>query len=144
MFKIVSSYEELLKVHMVRAIVFMAGQQCPYHIEIDEHEYSSLHILGELDDEPVAAARLRFVDGFAKFERIAVREPWRGKGIGHRLVDYMIRIARQQGFERMKMHAQVYLVDFYKAHGFEQRGGVFPEANIDHVLMLLPSDDYKK
>ena len=138
MFKIVSAYDELLKVHMVRAIVFMAGQQCPYHIEIDEHEYSSLHILGELDGEPVAAARLRFVDGFAKFERIAVREPWRGKGIGHRLVDYMMQVARQHGFEQMKMHAQQYLIDFYRKHGFEPRGDVFKEADIDHVLMIMP------
>ncbi|MDZ7723797.1 MAG: GNAT family N-acetyltransferase [candidate division KSB1 bacterium] len=141
MFKLVSSYDELLKVHMVRAIVFMAGQQCPYHIEIDEYEYSSLHILGELDGEPVAAARLRFVDGFAKFERIAVRDPWRGKGIGHRLVDYMMRVARQHGFEQMKMHAQLYLLDFYKQHGFAPRGDVFKEADIDHMLMILPKSE---
>lgn len=141
MFKIVSTFEELLKVHMVRAIVFMAEQQCPYNIEIDEYEYSSLHILGELDNEPVAAARLRFVDGFAKFERIAVREPWRGKHIGHRLVDYMIGIAREHGFVHMKMHAQLYLVDFYKEHGFIPRGDVFKEADIDHVLMVLLDDE---
>lgn len=141
MFRIVTSFDELLKVHMVRAIVFMSGQRCPYNIEIDEHEYSSLHILGELDDEPVAAARLRFVDGFAKFERIAVREPWRGKGIGHHLVDYMMRAAREHGFERMKMHAQLYLVDYYREHGFEPCGDVFKEADIDHILMILSSDN---
>lgn len=54
MFKIVDSLDELIKVFIVRGIVFIDEQKVPYRIEMDKHELSALHILGELDGEPNA------------------------------------------------------------------------------------------
>ncbi len=136
MFRIVTSLDDLMKAFMVRAIVFMEEQQCPYEIEVDEFEYSALHILGEIHGEPFAAGRLRFLGDYAKLERIAVRRAFRGKGYGHQLVDFMMSVAREKGFRKFKMHAQAYLTDFYRQHGFEVKGELFQEANIDHYLMI--------
>jgi len=140
-FKIVTTLDDLMKTFMVRAIVFMEEQKCPYGIEVDEYEYSALHIIGEIDGEPIAAGRIRFLGDFAKLERIAVRKNYRGKGLGHQLVDYMISVAKEKGFYKFKMHAQAHLTEFYVQHGFVKKGDLFKEADIDHYLMVRIDDE---
>ncbi|MBN2356924.1 GNAT family N-acetyltransferase [candidate division KSB1 bacterium] len=135
MFKIVTTLDDLIKAFMVRAIVFVEEQNVAYIEEVDEFEYSALHILGEIDGEPAACGRIRFLGEYAKLERIAVRKRFRGRQIGHQLVDYMLEVARAKGFRKFKMHAQAYLIDFYGMHGFVRQGELFQEANIDHYLM---------
>ena len=135
MFKVVQTFEELIKVLMVRGIVFMEEQKVSYAEEIDAHEFTAVHILGEVDDEPVAGARIRFLDETAKFERIAIRRAYRGQRFGHELVEYMLDISRKNGIHRFQMHAQSHLISFYESHGFKVEGTPFQEAGIDHVLM---------
>lgn len=135
-FRICTTLDDLAKAFMVRAIVFMEEQQVAYAEEVDELEHSALHFLGEMEGEPMAAARMRFLGAYAKLERIAVRKAWRGQGLGHALVDYMLDVARERGFRKFKMHAQAHLVEFYRVHGFEPRGEMFQEAKIDHYLMV--------
>lgn len=65
-----------------------------------------------------------------------MREPYRGKGLGHKLTEFMISVAKEQGFQKFKVHAQSYLTDFYRKHGFEIAGDMFKEADIDHYLMI--------
>ncbi|RPI03108.1 MAG: GNAT family N-acetyltransferase [Calditrichaeota bacterium] len=137
MFKIVQSLDELIKAFTVRAVVFIGEQHCPYDLEIDEFEHSCIHILGEMGNEPFAAARLRFPGPYAKLERIAVRKEWRGMGYGHQLVDYLVELAKSRGYSLLKMHAQAYLVDFYAKHGFVRHGEMFEEAGIEHFLMVM-------
>lgn len=69
---------------------------------------------------------------FTNLERVAVREPYRGKGLGHKLAEFMISVAKEQGFKKYKVPAQVYLAEFYRKHGFEIVGDMFNEAGIDH------------
>ncbi len=135
-FRICTTLDDLASALMVRAIVFMEEQEVAFAEEVDEFEHSALHILGELAGEPMAAARMRFLGEYAKLERIAVRKAWRGRGLGHELVEYMLGIARERGFRKFKMHAQAHLADFYRVHGFEPRGEMFQEAKIDHYLMV--------
>jgi predicted GNAT family N-acyltransferase len=137
MFRIVSNQDELIKVFIVRGIVFIEEQRVPYEIEMDEYENSALHILGEKDGQPIAAGRLRFLGDWAKLERIAVRLLFRNQGIGHAIVDYMLQVARERGFCKFKMHAQSHLLDFYSKHGFRAVGDMFKEADIDHYLMIM-------
>lgn len=137
MFKIVTTMDELIKAYTVRAVVFIGEQHCAYDEEIDEHEHSCIHILGEMDGEPVAAARLRFPGPYAKLERIAVRKEWRGRGFGHQLVNFMLAECRARGYKTFRMHAQAHLVDYYALHGFIKHGDIFDEAGIDHYLMIL-------
>jgi len=136
MFRIAASPADRLKAHIVRGIVFVEGQHCPYDEEIDQHEDEALHILGELDGEPVAAARIRFLGDWAKLERIAVREAFRGRNIGSELVEYMLALAAERGYRKFKMHAQAYLSDYYTRFGFVRQGEMFQEAGIDHYLMV--------
>lgn len=137
MIRIVETREDLWKVLVIRGIVFIEEQKVDWEGEIDEFEDSAIHFLGEHEGQPVAAGRLRFLEGgWAKLERIAVRPAWRGQGHARRMVEAMMRAARDRGALRMKLHAQVYLEDFYASFGFRTEGGIFDECGIDHILMI--------
>lgn len=141
MFRVVTEPVDLLAAYSVRSIVFVGEQRCPFREEFDGLDDGAIHVLGEQDGEPLAAGRIRAVDGgWAKLERIAVLEPARGRGIGHRLVEFLLEVARQQGHRRFKLHAQAYLERFYGQLGFERRGDPFLEAGIDHILMVRYDD----
>ena len=120
----------------VRAIVFVEEQNCPYDIEVDGQDHASIHILGGRDGEPIAAGRMRFFHPYAKLERLAIRKQFRGCGYGNELLKFMMATARNRGFDRMKLHAQVQATEFYRKLGFQTRGDVFMEADIEHVLMV--------
>ena len=131
------SEEDVLKALVVRGIVFIEEQGVDWEGEIDEYEGSAFHVLAEVDGQPVGAGRLRELpDGWAKLERIAVRQRWRGRGLARELVAYLLDAAAGRGLGKIKLHAQVYLEDFYREFGFRRQGEVFDECGIDHILMV--------
>lgn len=135
--RIATLEEDVLKVLVVRGIVFIEEQQVDWEGEIDEFEKSATHILGEVQGQPVATGRLRFFDdGWVKVERIAVRPRWRGRGYAKEIVIFMLEHARERGAKKFKMHAQVYLEDFYREFGFRREGDIFDECGIDHIYMV--------
>ena len=121
---------------MVRCVVFCGEQGVPYDIERDEFEKTAVHVLGEIGAEPVAAGRLRCLPDYAKLERIAVRAPWRGRGIGSEVTRLLLRLAREQGYSSFRMNAQAYLEEFYSRFGFRAVGEIFMEAGIEHISMI--------
>jgi len=132
---------DVLKVMVVRGIVFIEEQQVDWEGEIDEFEDQSVHVLAECDGEPVGSGRLRMLeDGWAKLERIAVRPRWRGRGLARDITRFLMDEARNHGATRMKLHAQAHLEDFYADFGFRREGDIFVECGLDHVLMLREED----
>lgn len=140
MFKRVTTADELGKVAMVRAIVFMEEQGISYSEEMDGHDHAAMHVLGEIDGEPVACGRIRFMAGEAGLQRLAVRRAWRGRGIGGRLLAFMLDQCREHGYHRFALNAQTRARDFYARHGFSACGEEFMEAGIPHVLMRRVED----
>ena len=135
--RIVDGEADLWKALIVRGIVFVEEQRVPYDGEVDAHEATAIHVLGEEAGEPVAVGRLRRTDdGWGKLERIAVRPAWRGRGFGREVVRFLLDEAEKRGWRRLMMHAQVHLEDFYREFGFEPRGEIFVECGIDHLLMV--------
>ncbi|MFN2369541.1 MAG: GNAT family N-acetyltransferase [Candidatus Krumholzibacteriia bacterium] len=134
--RIAESPDDLLKVMVVRGIVFVEEQQVDWEGEFDAYERSSVHVLGEVDGQPVAAGRLRLVaDGWAKIERVAVRPRWRGQGLGRAVVIFLLEEAERRDVRRFRLHAQTYLEEFYAGYGFVREGAVFDECGIPHILM---------
>jgi predicted GNAT family N-acyltransferase len=136
-FRVVRSLDDLIKALVVRGIVFVGEQGVSYAEEMDEHEHAAVHVLGELDGEPVAAARVRLLAGVAKLERMAVRKEFRGRGCGTDLLSFAMQVARDAGITRFKIHAQTAAAAFYEKHGFQRQGDTFTEAGIEHCLMIL-------
>src|SRR5690242_13580674 len=111
-YKVCESFDDVMKCVAVRCIVFCGEQNISYLLERDEHDAGAIHILGTVNDEPVAAARLRYLNGYAKLERIAVRAPWRGNSFGLGITQLMIDHANKQGFTVFKLNAQSHLESF--------------------------------
>jgi predicted GNAT family N-acyltransferase len=129
---------ELADAFEVRREVFIEGQDVPEAIEMDGEDEDAVHfVIHDSEAEtPVGTARLRPpTDGVAKPERVAVREAYRGRGLGRKLMSLIEAEARSQGCERATLHAQTHVVDFYEGLGYEVVSEEFEEAGIPHVEM---------
>lgn len=125
-------HTERISLAKIRQRVFIEEQNVPEDMEWDEHDNSSTHFLATLDDKDVATARLK-TDG--QIGRMAVLAEYRNKGIGSKLLQFILLTAKQQNLNKTYLHAQVSAISFYKKHGFTACGHVFYEANIPHREM---------
>jgi predicted GNAT family N-acyltransferase len=73
----------------------------------------------------------------AKVGRMAVLKDARGNGYGARLLQALIRCARQRSHKEVRLSAQRTAESFYAAHGFIALGEPFDEVGIPHVEMRL-------
>lgn len=91
------------------------------------------------DPDPVAHLRvLREADGTVRIGRVAVRADRRRGGFGRRLMTAALEHVRATAPEaEVHIDAQAYLEPWYASMGFETVGGVFMEAGIEHVAMVL-------
>ena len=120
-------------IEAVRRRVFIEEQGVPEDEEWDASDPDCVHVLAiAAKRDVVGTARL---DDTGKIGRVAVIREWRGKGVGARLVEALIEHARQKGFERVHLNAQVTALDFYRRLGFDASGPVFDEAGIPHRRM---------
>ena len=139
--RVATTEADILKVMVVRGIVFIEEQQVDWEGEIDEFETEAVHFLGEVAGQPVATGRLRSLgDGRAKIERIAVRPAWRGQGYAQKMMHFVLDHAAARGARRYLMHAQVHLQKFYEDFGFHREGEIFSECGIDHITMVREDD----
>jgi len=134
-FRIAASADDRRRAFAIRRAVFCDEQHVPWEIEIDEFEDTAIHIIGDLQGLTVAVARLRLLPDHAKLERIAVSKPYRGRGIGTGLIEFMMDTAREQDYSQFCVHAQAQLQPYYERLGFRVDGEPFVEAGIDHVPM---------
>lgn len=141
--------------HAVRRAVFIDEQGVSEAEEMDGRDAETTHVVayaveGTGNDEsasvgdgergePVGTARLRLPEpGVGKPERVAVTKPHRGNGVGWQLMEAIETDAREQGCERLKLHAQTTVEEFYRKLGYETTSGEFIEADIPHVRMEKP------
>ncbi len=118
-FKLVASLDDLTKALHVRFCVFVEEMQIPYSEEFDGLDQSALHVMGMAKGEPFATARIRHLDGAARIERLCVRKSYRAKGLGDRLLSFVISLTEQTGYTRCSVLAEGMLVQWYRNHGFQ-------------------------
>ncbi|WP_223874549.1 GNAT family N-acetyltransferase [Salinispora fenicalii] len=89
-----------------------------------------------LGEEPVLAARIRYLPEVVKFERVEIRTKCRGRGYGHLLFRFMIDFSRRKGYDRLYLHAQSRPQQFYEGYGFHTVGSPFVFSDHAYVEML--------
>jgi len=120
----------------IRREVFVDEQGVTTAEEFDGNDEDAIHQVIYAEGEPVGTARLRSLDAdVAKIERVAVRERFRGRGIGRTLVEQLEHEARQRGASEVVIHAQTAVEAFYERLGYGTESGVFEEDGIPHVRM---------
>jgi predicted GNAT family N-acyltransferase len=120
----------------VRTAVFVEEQGVSEDEELDGKDSDAVQFLARDGEYPVGTARLRFPESaVGKVERVAVRESYRGDGVGAALMRAVDDAARDDGATTLTLHAQTHVEPFYEQLGYETVSDEFEEAGIPHVEM---------
>ncbi len=130
--KVADWYKSRDELSAIRRIVFIDEQKVPEDMEWDEHDEASTHFIATLGDNIIATARLK-PDG--QIGRMAVLTEYRNKGIGSKLLQYVLQSVNPLKIKHVYLHAQVSAIPFYEKHGFITLGDEFLEADIPHREM---------
>ncbi|MDG1422204.1 MAG: GNAT family N-acetyltransferase [Flavobacteriaceae bacterium] len=133
------STHELYVILQLRSEVFVVEQDCVYQ-DLDNKDQDAYHVLGVLDNEIVAYARI-FKPGDYFLEssigRIVVKKEFRKFQYGYKLVENSIQfIENNLQQNTILISAQSYLTKFYNSLGFIRVGEEYLEDGIPHLKML--------
>jgi predicted GNAT family N-acyltransferase len=137
----IESAEQMMAAHDIRRRVFIEEQHVPEEIEMDADDAHAFHALALLDGTPVGCGRYvshgdEVNPGEVKIGRMAVLPDLRTRGIGREILRFLMHVARERGYERAILHAQMTAEGFYLKNGYEPVGEVFEEAGIAHRKMV--------
>ena len=123
----------------LRSQIFVVEQKCVYQ-DIDGKDINAKHVIGVEKEKVIAYARILNFHlsnpTFVSIGRIIISKKERGKGYGHKLVDFCIGIINKRWpTKRIKISAQAHLKEFYEYHGFIKKGNEYLEDGIPHIEM---------
>lgn len=131
---------EVHAVLALRAAVFVVEQKCPYQDPDYKDEYS-MHVMGWLDGELVAVARI-LPQGVSYDEvsigRVATASTVRGTGAGMILMEKTMQYIKDHfGNVPVRISAQSYLKKYYEKFGFvRSEKEEYLEDDIPHLDMI--------
>ncbi len=121
----------------IRTEVFIKEQHVPEELEWDEFDETCVHVIAERNGEPVATGRLLET---GQIGRMAVLLPFRKTGVGSKILEKLLSIARSKKMNSVFLNAQVDAIAFYEKFGFKEEDGVFDDAGIPHKKMTRNLD----
>jgi ElaA protein len=131
------SVSEMYSVLQLRSEVFVIEQNCVYQ-DIDGKDEKAIHLLGKIEGEIVAYARL-FKPGdyfdAASIGRVVVKQRFRNRNLGHDLMREAVAALAAISETAITISAQLYLKKFYESHGFVAVGAQYLEDDIPHIEM---------
>lgn len=102
----VEKEEELESAFEVRKKVFIEEQEVPEEIEMDGKDKEALHVLALDNEKAVGTARMRTFNEKAKLERMAILKEYRGKGIGKKMLRFLLELAQEKRIKKAILHSQ--------------------------------------
>ncbi|HVY83569.1 MAG TPA: GNAT family N-acetyltransferase [Caulobacterales bacterium] len=116
--RIARTLEDLLQVVAIRALVYVGEQSCPFAEEFDGNDLAgATHLIASVENEPAGVLRMRWFAGFAKAERLSVRESKRGGNVAKALIDAGSALAARKGYTMILGHIEPALLAFWKRNG---------------------------
>lgn len=132
---VVTNEQQLKDAYHVREQVFIQEQGVSRDLEHDAHDETAIHLVGYLNDVPVAVGRIRVIDDHGKFERIAVLKAFRRQQLGKQFVQAMEDVLIKKGVKKAILNAQAHALNFYQQLEYQITSEPFNEAGIEHVSM---------
>lgn len=131
---------DLYKLLQQRQDVFILEQECKYP-DLDDKDQITLHLMGWIDNELVAYARIfppkTIFEEDASFGRVLIHQKYRRFNYGKELVQKLIDVIQTEfNTSSICIEAQYYLLDFYNNFGFKAYGDTFLDAGVKHIMML--------
>lgn len=147
--EVVTTPEQLLHAHAIRAICFMEEHGVSARQTYDGNDYQATHIIVYADDEPVGTARIRWFRDFAKMERTSFRQAWRDPRVIKRCAEFIFEHISRKGYDCVITHAKPkYARLWQRMLGFKPAPGKEPlffeghdEPYIELVKSLSPPDN---
>lgn len=139
----IKSWDDLSKLELyamiqLRETVFIVEQQCPY-LDADGKDVKSHHAMIMSDGICWACARILppgVSDDEWSIGRVVSHDKVRRQGYGKVVMKACLEWLRNQGANAVRISAQSYLIEFYRAFGFEAVGEEYLEDNIPHTEMI--------
>lgn len=122
-------------IQCLREQVFVQEQGIDSSLEWDGKDGQCRHYGAWLADGSLIATARISPEG--KLGRMAVSQPYRGRGVGASLVRSIIDNEARLGIQALFLHAQQSAQGFYERLGFSCYGEIFQEAGIAHQAMRL-------
>ncbi len=120
--RVARTLDDLQKISVVRALVYMHEQDCPYDEEFDGNDFAgATHIIAEAGGEPLGCLRIRWFNGFAKVERVCVRKHQRSGRASRAMMKEATEIIRRKGYTKYIGQVQAQLIPYWKRYGFKHR-----------------------
>jgi predicted GNAT family N-acyltransferase len=129
---------QMRQAHAIRRRVFIEEQHVPEEIEMDADDAHAFHALATMDGRAVGCGRYVAHGDYVKIGRMAVLAELRTRGIGRRILEFLMQTARERGYRRAVLHAQLSAEGFYLKNEYTPVGDVFEEAGIPHRKMERP------
>lgn len=127
------SWQELqADAQAIREAVFIQEQAIAPEDEWDAEDAVALHFVAYAQHQPIATARLLSNHSIG---RVAVLKPYRGLGLGKKVMETIIQQAQQEQRPFLVLSAQVYATGFYQQLGFQAEGEEYLDCGIPHILM---------
>jgi predicted GNAT family N-acyltransferase len=126
--RVARTLDDMQRIAVIRSLVYMAEQDCPYDEEFDGNDLAgATHLIGEAGGEPLGCLRIRWFADFAKIERVCVRSGHRSGRVARKVMAEAIEIIRRKGYRSFVGHVQEHLIPYWKRYGFihRQHRGVF-------------------
>jgi len=138
------SLDELYAMVHLRQKVFIVEQDCPY-IDADYADQDAFHLLAYNNKDLIGYLRA-FRPGIkydgSSLGRIVTEINSRGRGIGKEITKEGVNfLSKEYPDHEIVISAQYRLMHFYDELGFEARGEVYLEDDIDHIQMYLSAKE---
>lgn len=138
--------ENIEDVMKIRKDVFCTEQGIKEEYEYDEFDKEAYHLLMLEDGKAVATGRFLLEENNVHFGRIAVIKEERKNGYGKKIVEEMIRKAKETDKEKITIVAQSHAVPFYEKSGFATCSIEYLEAEVKSIDMqydlIFPSESF--
>ena len=131
-----SRYDALVNLRY-KVLLEPLGLKFLEHYRPNEASYLHIGCIDQLDDKLVGGLILAPVDyEEIRMMQVAVDDEYQHKGIGHEMVAYAEKRAKEAGYHKLVMHAMLSVVGFYESLGFKQEGEIFDEGGITFARMV--------
>lgn len=131
-----SRYDELVELRYKILLKPLGLKFLDMH-RVKEAGYLHIGCIESLDDRLVGGLILAPVDNETiRMMQVAVDSKYQGEGVGHELVLYAEKRAREAGYSKIIMHAMLSVVNFYEKSGYVQEGEIFEESGITFAKMV--------
>ncbi len=117
----------------VRHKVFMIEQHFTDSVLCDIHDTNCVHLVVRNPDGLVIASGRMNAEG--RISRIAVLLPYRGVGIGSKLLAELIEIGHSNKLQNISLNAELDNRDFYDSQNFSASGPVYMKQGVPHQML---------